>query len=418
MIEINPRTIGSCSVVLPGSKSYTHRMLIAAALADGKSLLRGGLDSEDIHHTRSALESMGISIAGSPEMLHVAGASGRLSPYVKEIYLGNSGTSMRLLTAVAALGVGPYILTGSSRMQERPMDDLLLGLSQIGVEAQSLKENGCPPVRIHGNAPAGGPVSMNCARSSQFLTAVLLIAPYLRNGADITVVEGPVSKPYIDITVDVMSRFGVRVERNGYQRFKVAGGQCYRAGEMTIPPDASQASYFWAAAAVTGGAVTVTGIDQAGCQGDIGFLEVLKKMGCRVESTANGVTVTGGNLKGIEADMAHMPDLVPTLAVVAAFADGATRIHNIAHLRIKESDRIRTTATELQKMGIQIKEAESELTVWGGIPKGAEIDTYDDHRIAMSFAVAGLRVTGIRIKGENCVAKSFPNFWEVFGSVQ
>lgn len=417
MIEITPRTIGHYSVTLPGSKSYTHRMLIAAALADGKSLLRGGLDSEDIHHTRSALECMGISISGSPEALCIAGAGGRLSPYDKEIFLGNSGTSMRLLTAVAALGAGPYVLNGTERMRQRPMDDLLAGLSRLGVEAQSLHGNGCPPVRIQGKTLKGGRVSMNCEKSSQFLTAVLLIAPYLESGADITVVKGPVSKPYIDITVDVMGRFGVKVERTEYQRFRVTGGQCYQAAETRVPPDASQASYFWAAAAVTGGAVTVAGIGQAGTQGDIGFLEVLKRMGCSVETAENGITVMGGNLKGICVDMAHMPDLVPTLAVVAAFAEGATRIHNIAHLRIKESDRIRTTATELQKIGIRVEEGESELTVWGGRPHGADIDTYDDHRIAMSFAVAGLRVAGIRIKDENCVAKSFPGFWEVFGAV-
>jgi 3-phosphoshikimate 1-carboxyvinyltransferase len=418
MIVIKPRIPKDCSVTLPGSKSYTHRMLIAAALAKGTSKLKDGLDSEDIDHTRTALSCMGISINGTPDCLVVSGGAGRMSPYSPEIHLGNSGTSMRLLTAVAALGQGPYVLTGTGRMQERPIDDLVLGLTQLGVHATCLKGNGCPPVEIRGNHPEGGSVDLKCGTSSQFLSAVLLISPYLKNGSDIHVVEGPVSKPYIDITVDVMNRFGVSVEREAYHRFRVKGEQCYRAVDISVPPDASQAGYFWAAGAITGAAVTVRGIGRESLQGDAGFTKVLADMGCRVALTDDGLTVKGGGLRGISVDMGNMPDLVPTLAVVAAFAHGATQITNISHLRAKESDRIRTTATELKKMGIRVEEAPSALTVWGGPAVGADIDTYDDHRIAMSFAVAGLRVPGVRIKDEHCVSKSFPKFWEVFESLE
>jgi 3-phosphoshikimate 1-carboxyvinyltransferase len=330
------------------------------------------------------------------------------------IYLANSGTSMRLLIALAALGKGVGIFFGTPRMHQRPIQDLLAGLGQLGIAAVSTSGNGCPPVEIRGGGVQGGKVALDCSLSSQYLSALLLIAPYTRNGLEIEVTKGPVSRPYVDMTVDIMQRFGVTVNRSGYRHFAIDGNQVYRAGTYAVEPDCSQAGYFWAAAAVTGRRVKVLGTDENSCQGDVRLAEVLKAMGCRVDHDADGIAVTGGRLAGIEVDMADMPDTVPTLAVVAAFADGVTRIRNVAHLREKESDRLAAVAAELSRMGIAAVCTDTGLTIEGGRPRGAEIETYNDHRMAMSFAVAGLQVPGVRIRGEGCVEKSFPEFWSVF----
>jgi 3-phosphoshikimate 1-carboxyvinyltransferase len=321
---------------------------------------------------------------------------------------------MRLLTAVAALGKGSHILTGTERMQQRPIADLLAGLKQIGVTARSLKGTGCPPVEISGNDTAGGKIRLNCAISSQFLSALLLIGPCLQNGLEITVTHGPVSRPYVDITLEVMQSFGIRIERDGYEWFGVPGNQAYQAGFYTVEPDCSQAGYFWAAAAVTGTVIKVKAISTDSLQGDIRFLELLNAMGCEIITDSGGIAVRGRPLKAIEADMGDMPDLVPTLAVVAAFARGTTLITNIAHLKDKESDRLAAVVNELTKMGIEVGYDNRTLRIIGGQPSGAEIETYDDHRIAMSFAVAGLKAENLFIKNEHCVEKSFPDFWRVF----
>jgi 3-phosphoshikimate 1-carboxyvinyltransferase len=414
MKEIRPGKIKNCAVTVPGSKSYTHRSLIAAALSDGTCRLENCLDSEDTRLTRKALTQMGVTMTEKNGTTLIHGTGGRLSPCDEQIYLGNSGTSMRLLTAVAALGRGPYVLTGTERMTQRPIGDLLDGLNRIGVDARSLDHNGCPPLSIDGKNIKGGHVDLKCGLSSQFLSALLLIGPYIPEGLDIAVVEGPVSKPYIDLTVTIMETFGVRLERERYNRFRVPGGQCYRSGEYTVEADASQAGYFWAAAAVTGATVKVLGMSSASRQGDIRFLEVLEAMGCRIAYETDGISVSGGNLVSVEVDMSDMPDMVPTLAVVAAFARGTTAIRNVAHLKAKESDRLAVVATGLNRMGIIAMNDNVGLTITGGRPKGARIDPYNDHRIAMSFAVAGLVTPGVVILDETCVEKSFPEFWQVF----
>lgn len=401
-------------VTVPGSKSYTHRILIASALACGTSRIFGALHSEDTLLTLEALRQFGIAIDLKKEHISVFGAGGKLSAPEKPIYLGNSGTSMRLLAAVAALADGMTTLTGTSRLCERPIQDLLNGLNQTGISAVSSKNNGCPPIDIRGGRVSGGKAELRCRISSQYLSALLLIAPYTEKGIEIKVIEGPVSKPYIDMTVEVMQKFGVRVERIGYEHFHVSGQQSYCAGDYTVEPDCSNASYFWAGAAITGGRVRVRNISKRSIQGDVRLVEVFEKMGCKVIEEPDGLTVIGEKLNGIEVDMADMPDMVPTLAVVAAYAQGATVIRNVAHLRAKESDRLSAVAAELSKMGIEAIADENSLSIKGGIPHGAEIDTYNDHRIAMCFAVAGLKTPGIKIKDENCVEKSFPTFWEVF----
>jgi len=414
MKEIKPHKISACRVSVPGSKSYTHRMLIAAALSDGICIIKNALVSEDTRLTIEALRQMGIQIDFHDDAVRVYGKGGRMGAGHAPIYLGNSGTSMRLLTGVAALGKGIYTLTGNDRMQKRPIKDLLDALQQIGVKARSLNDNGCPPVEITGTKICKDRVDINCQTSSQYLSALLLIAPCTRKGLEIRVSGGPVSRPYVDLTIDLMKIFGLRLKREDYRRFNVAGGQLYRAGEYTVEADCSQAAYFWGAAAVGGADVKVTGVKADSVQGDIRFVDLLRQMGCRVSKGSDGIGVAGGSLAAIEADMADMPDQVPTLAVVAAFAKGTTVIKNVAHLKSKESDRLTATVTELKKMGIDAACTASTLMVRGGKPKGAIIDTYDDHRIAMSFAIAGLKVPGISIRNESCVEKSFPTFWQVF----
>ena len=417
MIEIQPYKVKDCEIAVPGSKSYTHRILITAALSDGMCTIKNCLKSEDTLYTLRALQQMGIDIdvLDDPEdTIVVHGAKGNLKPSADPIYLGNSGTSMRLLTAVAALGKETYLLTGTDRMSERPIQDLLDGLNQISVSTRSIKDNGCPPIEVRGGEITGGHIDLRCKTSSQFLSALLLVAPYTIKGIDITVTEGPVSRPYIDLTVDVMERLGVSVDRKGYSRFSIQGCQSYKAGDYDVEPDYSQAGYFWAAAAVSGARIKVVGTVKDSRQGDVRFTELLKSMGCMVEQGKGGIVVSGGALSAIEADMADMPDMVPTLAVVAAFAKGTTVIKNVGHLKAKESDRLAAVTNELTKMGITVQYSETGLAIKGGNPVGAVIDTYNDHRIAMSFAIAGLVVPGIIIRDEKCVEKSFPDFWKVF----
>ena len=417
MIEIKPHRIGRCRVSVPGSKSFTHRTMIAAALSDGACQVHNPLRSQDTLLTLAALEKMGAAVADRGDLIEIAGLSGRFKPCSDDIYLANSGTSMRLLTGVAALGEGRYRFTGSPRMYHRPIGHLLDALNRLGIDARSLEGDGCPPVEVPGGKAVGGEVSIDCSVSSQFLSSLLLMAPYTPKGLSITISHGLVSSPYIDMTIDIMERFGIQVQRDGYIRFEVAGNQVYRAGAYTVEPDASQAGYFWGAAAITGGSVTVTGVSMDSNQGDVGLVRVFEQMGCRLEQGTDGITVTGGALEAVTVDMADMPDMVPTLAVVAAFADGTTVIENVSHLKAKESDRLASTCTELNKMGVAAVAENDRLLVTGGNPRGADIQTYDDHRIAMSFAMAGLVTPGVRIMEPECVEKSFPDFWQVWESL-
>ncbi len=417
MIEIKKQKIHNSEVTVPGSKSYTHRILISAALSDGICTIYNGLKSEDTLLTLGALRQMGINIHEKDDRFVVHGSKGMLKPCIDPVYLGNSGTSVRLLTAVAALGQGVYTLTGTQRMGERPIQDLLDGLVQMGVDARSVKANGCPPVEVKGGRILGGGVALKCGVSSQFLSALLLIAPYTTQGVEINVIEGPVSRPYVDMTVDVMEELGVQVQRDGYEYFSVAGGQIYRAGSYEVEPDCSQAGYFWAAAAISESDIKVKGITTKSRQGDVRFAELLENMGCNIVQEADGITVSGRPLSAITADMSDMPDMVPTLAVVAAFAKGTSVIKNVGHLKAKESDRLCSVVKELSKIGIDASCSETGMEIKGGRPHGAEIDTYGDHRMAMSFALAGLKIPGIVIRDERCVEKSFPDFWDVFESL-
>ncbi len=416
MIEIIPHNMKPrCEVAVPGSKSFTHRILIASALSGGACSIDNALLSEDTLLTMQALRQMGIRIEeNSDNRLLVYGNSGVLQPSTEPFYLGNSGTSMRLLTAVAALGKDTFKLLGNERMNERPIQPLIDALLQVGVQVRSTSSNGCPPVEVNGENLVGGAVDIDCRISSQYLTALLLIAPYTDSGLAIKVSEGPVSKPYVDMTIDVMTRFGVPVKREGYDFFQVGGKQTYREGDYEVEADGSQAGYFWAAAAICGTEVKVKGIVEDSCQGDVKFVKILESMGCLCQKDTDGITISGRNLYAVEIDMSDMPDMVPTLAVVAAFAAGTTVIKNVSHLKSKESDRLTSVVNELIKMGITARCSDDALMVTGGQPRGAEIETYGDHRIAMSFAVAGLAAPGTIIRDERCVNKSFPTFWKVF----
>lgn len=414
MIEIRPHKIGKREVQVPGSKSLTHRYLIAAALSNGECKIDNGLESEDTLLTRQCLRQMGVDIRETGDRWIVIGKNGKLDAAENAIELGNSGTSMRLLTAVSALGQGKYVLTGTKRMQERPIAHLLEALVELGVSARSLNENGCPPVEIVGDQLKGGSARVNCSLSSQFLSGLLLIAPFANKNVDIAVSHGPVSRPYIDMTIDVMRRFGVDIERSGYDNFHIQAPRHYQCDNYTVEPDCSNASYFWAAAAINKGSIKVKGISADSVQGDLKILDCLQEMGCLIEYDADGIRVTGGALNAITVDMGDMPDMVPTLAVVAAFAGGTTRIDNVAHLKEKECDRLTAVATELQKMGGDVRINENSLLINGSDLHGAEIETYNDHRIAMCFAIAGLNIPGVKIKDESCVEKSFPDFWNVF----
>ena len=415
MIDVKTQNIKDCEIQVPGSKSYTHRLLIAAALSEGQCEIKNILESEDTFYTLSALEKFGIKICKKENSVLIDGTKGILKPCREPIYLGNSGTSMRLLMGVAAIGNSKYVLTGTPRMCERPVNSLLDALNQLLVSAVSVNKTGSPPVEIKGSGIKERKVNIDCSISSQYLSSLLLIAPYTLNGLEINVIKGPVSKPYIDMTIDIMRQLNIDVTRKGYNYFKILPNQVYKAGKYAVEPDCSQAGYFWAAAAVTGKKIKVLGISPDTKQGDVRFANVLKSMGCNVFCDHDGISVTGGKLYGIEVDMADMPDMVPTLAVVAAFAKGKTVIKNVEHLKAKESDRLGSVVAELKKMGVDAFCDDSTMVISGGRkPAGAVIKTYDDHRMAMSFAIAGLIVPNISIEDEKCVGKSFPNFWEVF----
>jgi 3-phosphoshikimate 1-carboxyvinyltransferase len=413
MIEITP--LGRCdgAVTIPGSKSYTHRALILSSLADGESVLMNALRCEDTERTVEALIKFGVPVSWESDDIQVIGRGGKFKTSDDRIDVGNSGASMRFLTALAALKKGITLLDGSERMRKRPIGELLNGLGELGVKAYSKRGNGCPPVIVESQGLKGGTAKIKGEESSQFLSGLVMVAPYAQEDVNIEVTGSLSSKPYVDITRDVMFAFGVQIKNQEYRSFFIKAGQHYLPQTYRIEGDVSNASYFFSAAAVCRGRVRVVNLNPATIQGDIGFLEILERMGCRVTRGSDWIEVHGGELRGIEMDMNEMPDLVPTLAITAAFAQGRTVIKNIGHLRFKESDRLHALAVELNKMGIRIKEGEDRLEVEGGKPYGAEIETYDDHRMAMSFAIAGLAIPGVKIRGERCVDKSFPEFWEV-----
>ncbi len=418
MKPIKPTSNVDGRVNIPGSKSVTHRALIAAALAEGESILKDCLICEDTLFTLKALEDLGILISVKNPNIIVSGKGGRFLPIPKkrEIYMGNSGTSYRLFLTTAALAQGEILLSGSPRMQERPIGSLVKALNQLGVDVSCIAQNDLPPVLIQAKGLPGGSVEIEGTQSSQYVSSLLLSGPYAKKDVEIRITGGLVSQPYIDITLDVMKTFGVSVVRDGYTYFKVPSGQRYQACRFQTDGDVSSASYFWATAAVTGGTMITKNIHpHTTRQGDLGLLDILERMGCYVEQRPDRVLVQGGVLSGIDVDMSAMPDMVPTLAAIAPFANGKTVIRNVAHLRYKESDRLRAITSEWRKLGSRIEEMDDGIIIPGGDRlTGTTVDPHNDHRLAMSLAVIGLRVQGISVKNETCVNKSFPQFWELW----
>jgi 3-phosphoshikimate 1-carboxyvinyltransferase len=419
-IEILPTGPIRASIRPPGSKSITNRALVCAALAEGESILTGALQSEDTRVMIEALQRLGLQVEHDPQgsTIRLSGCGGRIPSRHAKIFVGNSGTTMRFLTAMLTLGHGTFRLDGTPRMRQRPIGDLLDALEQLGGQATGEAGTDCPPVVVRASGLSGGRATVAGEISSQFLSGLLMAAPFARQPVELTV-RGPlVSKPYIDMTLAVMSAFGVSVEVEQLSRFTVPGGQRYRGRQYEIEPDASAASYFFAAAAITGGEVTVEGLTDRSIQGDVAFCKCLEQMGCRLEYAANSITVVGRPLHGIEVDMNAISDTVQTLAAVALFADGPTTIRGVAHIRHKETDRIRALATELRKLGAGVEEHADGLRIIPAALHAAEIDTYDDHRMAMSLALVGLAVPGVVIRDPGCTAKTYPAFFEDLAGLQ
>ncbi|MBC8283181.1 MAG: 3-phosphoshikimate 1-carboxyvinyltransferase [Nitrospinae bacterium] len=411
MIEIKPVEKISGTVTVPGSKSYTNRALLIAALADGVSRLEKPLVSDDTKYMIQALKSFGIQVQEEENAFIVSGNGGELRVPTKDIFVGNAGTAMRFLTTFSALAKGKVRLDGDERMRERPLADLLECLMQMGVKAIPTYHNGCPPLEIESEGVPGGNVKLAGDKSSQYLTSLLLSAPYFQNDTTILIEGDLTSKSYADITLDIMKTFGITVENDNYLKFCVKANQVYKAQTYQVEGDWSSASYFLGAAAVTGGEITLSGVNPASVQGDAKFPDVLKKMGCEVKKSIDSLQVKGNPLKGITINMNNMPDAVQTLAVIALFAKGETVIEGISNLRIKETNRIEALANELGRLGAEIEAGEDFLLIRPGEYQGAEIETYNDHRMAMSFAVAGLKIPGVKIKNPKCVEKSFPDFF-------
>lgn len=402
-------------VCVPGSKSLTARALVAAALADGVTRVANAPRADDVEHMIVGLEVLGFAVSTdeTQDVISVAGLGGRIPSTGGTVRAGNAGTVARFLTALLTLGHGTWTVDGEPRMRERPIGDLVDALVQLGGRADAT--NGCPPVRITGSGLDGGPATVAIDRSSQFVSALLLVAPYARNPVVLTVTGTPASRPYVDMTVAVMRAFGVEVERDDYRRFVIRPGG-YRARETyAVEPDASAASYFFAAPVLCGGHVVVQGLTRGSLQGDIAFLHCLADMGCDVTETDDGVRVAGSaSLRGIDVDMRDIPDTAQTLAAIAPFAATPTRIRGIATARAKETDRITATCAELARLGVRVEEHADGMTVHPCeriVP--ATVRTYGDHRMAMAFSLIGLRVPGVVIDEPHCVSKTFPDFFDV-----
>ncbi len=408
----------SGSVRPPGSKSITNRAIVCAALASGTSLLTGVLDSEDTHVMIEAWKSLGVDLQHDKpaRTLRLEGTAGQLPKQRGELFIANSGTTIRFLTAALAAFHGDFVLDGVARMRERPIADLLDAVNQMGsqVTSQNTRDPSCPPVRVQASGLCGGAVEVAGNISSQYLSGIMMASPMARGDVQIRVKGDLVSVPYVEMTANVMRSFGARLTMNSGHNIVVDSTARYQGTSYQIEPDASAASYFWAAAAITGGEATVEGLSRNSLQGDVGFCDVLEKMGCGVEWKDDSITVRGTDrLVGIDVDMADISDTVQTLAAVAMFADGATTVRGVAHNRVKETDRITDLVTELKRLGASVKEYQDGLRIEppASVQPG-KVETYSDHRMAMSMALVGLRARGIEILDPGCTGKTYPAYFE------
>ncbi len=409
--EANIKSV-SAAIHIPGSKSLTQRALVAAALAEDNSFIGNALVAEDTLYLMDGLRALGAQIVAADGGFFVSGTAGKIINSSKEIFLGNNGTALRILAALVTLGSGKYVLTGEKRLCERPVGPLVEALQSMNVDI--FCRNNCPPVTVNAAGLTGGKIALKDIESSQYVSALLLCAPYTKKGIDLSLQGEIVSAPYIDLTISIMRDFGAKVSETGQHEYSVEAGKIYKGRDYFIEGDASSASYFFEAAAILKKPVRVNGIGIRSKQGDLRLLPILEELGCKVYCGDTWIEVACDNLQegDFTFDLNDMPDMVPTMAVLAAFRKGKTVITNVAHLRFKESNRLDALATQLKRIGIEACETADGIIVSGGRPHPAVIETYNDHRIAMSFAVASLAVPGIEIYDKKSVDKSFPGFWE------
>ena len=426
-ISLSPIKKITGEIHLPGSKSISNRALLLAAMAQGTTQIDNLLDSEDTQNMITALRELGINIVVTKYFssrnsmdLNVVGNAGPLCTTEQSLCLnlGLAGTAYRPLTAALCLGRGSFTLRGNARMHERPIADLVIALKQLGADITYLENAGYPPLRVSGTGLNGGDVEMSGAISSQFLTSLLLSAPLASGPVNITIIDNMVSRPYLDITMNLMKKFSANVTNPEEGFYKVVPSAYTSPGKFLVEGDASNASYFLAAGALPGNSIRVHGIGEDSIQGDIGFVDALRQMGASVKMAYDWVEVKGGTLKGVDLDLNHIPDAAMTLVTLALFAKGPTRIRNIANWRVKETDRLDAMAREMRKLGAGIEEGEDSITIQPPVRiRTAAIDTYGDHRMAMCFSLAALGDQEITINDPETVAKTFPNYFEVFESV-
>ncbi|WP_215397659.1 3-phosphoshikimate 1-carboxyvinyltransferase [Rheinheimera oceanensis] len=421
-LTLNPISKMNGEVHLPGSKSISNRVLLLAALAEGTTQITNLLDSDDIKHMLNALTALGINytLSACRTECKVQGIGGLFKhPHALTLFLGNAGTAMRPLTAALAASDVDVTLTGEPRMYERPIGHLVDALNQWQADIRYLGTADFPPLQIKGKALSGGKMQIDGSISSQFLTAVLMVAPLLNGDSEIDIIGELVSKPYIDITLALMQRFGVSVQNHDYKRFSISGKQVYRSpGQWLVEGDASSASYFLAAAAIKGGSIKVTGIGKHAVQGDIHFADALEAMGASVEWGDDYIMVTRNELNGIDRDYNAIPDAAMTIATTALFAKGQTVIRNVYNWRVKETDRLAAMATELRKVGAEVEEGHDYIKVTPPATlRHASIATYNDHRMAMCFSLVALSDTPVTIEDPDCTAKTFPNYFSLFAQL-
>ncbi len=415
------------SVRVPGSKSLTNRALLIAALADGQTRIENALFSDDSRYFAAALQTLGFNLRldESAKTMTVTGLGGRIPAARAELFIGNAGTAARFLSAFLTLGHGQYSLDGEPRMRERPIGDLVETLEALGAVIQSPNlqiENRkliCPPIIIHASGLPGGHASIAGDISSQFLSALLMVAPYAQNPVELTLSTELNSKPYVEMTLAIMAEFGLSVERRGYEQFTVRAGRYQAQERYTVESDASAASYFFAAPLICGGTVRVENISRQSKQGDIAFLDVLRQMGATIEESDHCILVTGHSpLRGLDVDLGDIPDTAQTLAAIAPFADSPTRMRGIASARVKETDRVAATCAELARLGVTVEEHPDGMTIYPCKDiRPAKIQTYNDHRMAMAFSLIGLRAPGVEIENPGCVSKTFPNYFDVLSQL-
>ncbi len=429
-LDLDPIGRAAGTVRMPGSKSISNRVLLLSALARGNTLIRDLLDADDTRVMLEALQRLGVEVAYVTNGIEIRGVAGSFPVKDADLALGNAGTAYRPLTAALALAGGEYRLSGVERMHERPIGDLVDALRRLGARIEYSGAEGFPPLVVRaGRIRAGEKVRVRGDVSSQYLSALLMALPMTGAQTEIEVEGELISKPYVEITLNLMRRFGVKVERNGWKTFTVPAERYASPGEIRVEGDASSASYFLAAGAISGlsggGPVRVEGVGRASIQGDVRFAEVLQRMGAAIsmgedwiESAAGAEARARGKLKALDADLNHIPDAAMTAAVVALFAGGPSTIRNIASWRVKETDRIAAMATELRKLGAAVDEGADSLKIMPPVAlKPATIDTYDDHRMAMSFSLAALGGIKVRINDPGCVGKTFPEYFEVLAGI-